>query len=66
LTFNGAHLTKRQRFGIAEFALVVVQSENIKALTQLIYFVPQTQVRLTGYYTTIKDATKSFFYAEDF
>ncbi|SDW14976.1 carboxypeptidase-like regulatory domain-containing protein [Flavobacterium degerlachei] len=73
LTFNGAHLTKaptiRNSFPNSRLNNSIVnglQSENINSLdASYIYRAPKLKARLTAYYTTIKDATKtSFFYAE--
>jgi hypothetical protein len=73
LTFNGAHLTKaptiRNSFPNSRLNNSIVdglQSENINSLdATYIYRSPKLKARLTAYYSTIKDATKtSFFYAE--
>ncbi|MFT7335122.1 MAG: hypothetical protein ACI9M1_001020 [Porticoccaceae bacterium] len=73
LTFNGAHLTKaptiRNSFPNSRLNNSVVdglQSENINSFdATYIFRSPKLKMRLTGYYTTIKDGTKiSFFYAE--
>jgi hypothetical protein len=73
LNFNGAHLTKaptiRNTFPNARLNNAVVdglQSETINSLDATYVFrSPKLKARLTAYYSTIKNATKtSFFYAE--
>lgn len=73
LTFNGAHLTKaptvRNSFPNSRLNNSIVdgmQSENINSLdATYIFRSPKLKSRLTAYYSTIKEATKtSFFYAE--
>tara|TARA_R110000868_G_scaffold53163_3_gene167171 strand:+ start:4484 stop:7321 length:2838 start_codon:yes stop_codon:yes gene_type:complete len=73
LTFNAAHLTKaptiRNTFPNSRLNNSIVdglQSENINSLdASYLFRTPKLKARITGYYSTIKDATKtSFFYAE--
>lgn len=73
LTFNAAHLTKaptiRNTFPNSRLNNSIVdglQSENINSIdASYLFRSPKLKSRITGYYTTIKDATKtSFFYAE--
>jgi hypothetical protein len=73
LNFNGAHLTKapniRNTFPNSRLNNSIVdglQSETINSLdATYIFRSPKLKARLTGYYSTIKDAIKtSFFYAE--
>ena len=73
LTFNGAHLTRaptiRSSFPNSRLNNLIaggLQSENINSLDATYVFrSPKLKSRLTAYYATIKDATKtSFFYAE--
>jgi hypothetical protein len=73
LTFNAAHLTKaptiRNSFPNSRLNNSIVdglQSENINSLdASYLFRSPKLKTRITAYYTTIKDATKtSFFYAE--
>lgn len=73
LVFNGAHVTKaptiRNTFPNARLNNSIVdglQSENMNSLDATYVFrSPKIKARLTAYYTTIKEATKtSFFYAE--
>lgn len=73
LNFNGAHLSKaptiRNTFPNARLNNSVVdglQSETINSLDATYVFrSPKLKARLTAYYSTIKNATKtSFFYAE--
>ncbi|MBC5838522.1 TonB-dependent receptor [Flavobacterium muglaense] len=73
ITFNAAHLTKaptiRNTFPNARLNNSIVdglQSENINSLdASYLFRTPKVKARITGFYTTIKDATStSFFYAE--
>ena len=73
LNFNGAHLSKaptiRNTFPNSRLNNSVVdglQSETINSLDATYVFrSPKLKARLTAYYSTIKNATKtSFFYAE--
>ncbi|WP_413999688.1 carboxypeptidase-like regulatory domain-containing protein [Flavobacterium sp. W1B] len=73
LSFNAAHLTKaptlRNTFPNARLNNSIVdglQSETINSLDATYVFrSPKLKMRLTAYYSTLKDATKTtFFYAE--
>ncbi len=73
VSFNGAHLTKaptiRNTFPNSRLNNSIVdrlQSETINSLdATYIFRSPKLKARLTAYYSTIKNATKtSFFYAE--
>ena len=73
LTFNAAHLTKaptiRNTFPNSRLNNSIVyglQSENINSLdASYLFRSPKLKARITAYYSTIKEATKtSFFYAE--
>ncbi len=73
LFFNGSHLTRapslRNTFANSRLNNSIVdglESENLSsAEANYVYHSPNFKVRLTGYYTLIKNSTKtSFFYAE--
>ncbi|NGY36633.1 TonB-dependent receptor [Flavobacterium sp. XN-5] len=73
VNFNGAHLTKaptiRNTFPNSRLNNSItdgLQSETINSLDATYVFrLPKLKARLTAYYSTIKNATKtSFFYAE--
>jgi hypothetical protein len=73
LNFNGAHLSKaptiRNTFPNARLNNSIVDGLQSEALNSLdatyVFRSPKLKARLTAYYSTIKEATKtSFFYAE--
>lgn len=73
LFFNGAHLTRvpslRNTFSNSRLNNTIVngiESENISsAEANYVYSAPKLKLRLTAYYTLIKNTSKtSFFYAE--
>ena len=73
LFFNGSHLTRapslRNVFSNSRLNNSIVdglESENLScAEVNYVYHSPKLKMRLTGYYTLIKNSTKtSFFYAE--
>jgi hypothetical protein len=73
LFFNGAHLTRapslRNTFSNSRLNNSIVnglESENVSsAEANYVYHSPKLKLRLTAYYTLIKNTTKtSFFYAE--